>query len=54
MATIALVGIDASTAAMTVLTHTPDHAWQLQLLPQLMQVGGRGQDRAVGAGSGYR
>jgi hypothetical protein len=33
--TIALVGIDASNAAMVVLTHTTDHAWQLQLLPQL-------------------
>jgi hypothetical protein len=33
--TIALVGIDASNAAMLVLTHTTDHAWQRQLLPQL-------------------
>jgi hypothetical protein len=33
--TIALVGIDASNAAMLILTHTPDHAWQRQLLPQL-------------------
>jgi len=33
--TIALVGIDASNAAMLVLTHTADHAWQRQLLPQL-------------------
>lgn len=33
--TIALVGIDASNAAMLVLTHTTEHAWQLQLLPQL-------------------
>jgi hypothetical protein len=33
--TIALVGIDASNAAMLILTHTPDHTWQRQLLPQL-------------------
>jgi hypothetical protein len=33
--TIALVGIDASNAAMLILTHTADHAWQQQLLPQL-------------------
>jgi hypothetical protein len=33
--TIALVGIDASNGAMLVLTHTSDHAWQRQLLPQL-------------------
>jgi hypothetical protein len=33
--TIALVGIDASNAAMLVLTHSPDHAWQLSLLPHL-------------------
>ncbi len=33
--TIALVGIDASNAAMLILTHTADHAWQIQLLPQL-------------------
>ena len=33
--TIALVGIDASNAAMLILTHTTDHAWQRQLLPQL-------------------
>jgi hypothetical protein len=33
--TIGLVGIDASNAAMLVLTHSPDHAWQLSLLPQL-------------------
>jgi hypothetical protein len=36
--TIALVGIQASNAAMTVLTHTADHAWQLQLLPTLEQL----------------
>jgi len=33
--TIALVGIDASNAAMLILTHTSDHAWQRELLPQL-------------------
>jgi len=33
--TIALVGIDASNAAMLILTHTSDHAWQHSLLPQL-------------------
>ena len=33
--TIAMVGIEASDAAMLVLTHTRDHAWQESLLPQL-------------------
>ena len=33
--TIWLVGIDASNAAMLVLTHSADHAWQAKLLPQL-------------------
>ena len=33
--TIAMVGIDAPNAAMLVLTHTRDHAWQASLLPQL-------------------
>jgi hypothetical protein len=33
--TIAMVGIDASNAAMLVLTHTRDHAWQESLLPPL-------------------
>jgi hypothetical protein len=33
--TIALVGIEASNAAMLVLTHTADHDWQRSLLPQL-------------------
>jgi hypothetical protein len=32
---IALVGIDASNAAMLILTHAADHAWQLTLLPNL-------------------
>ena len=38
--TIALVGIDASNAAMLILTHTVDHAWQRQLLPQLQALAG--------------
>jgi hypothetical protein len=33
--TIALVGIEASNAAMLVLTHTRDKAWQAQMLPEL-------------------
>ncbi len=33
--TIALVGIDASNAAMLVLNHSADHGWQRELLPQL-------------------
>jgi hypothetical protein len=33
--TIAVVGIDASNAAMLILTHTRDHAWQASLLPAL-------------------
>jgi hypothetical protein len=33
--TIELVGIDASNAAMVILTHTADHAWQSSMLPQL-------------------
>jgi len=33
--TIALVGIDASNAAIVILTHTGDHAWQASLLPEL-------------------
>lgn len=36
--TIALVGIKASNAAMLILIHTADHAWQRQLLPQLEQL----------------
>jgi len=41
--TIALVGIQASNAAMTVLTHTADHAWQLHLLPTLEQLADAGK-----------
>jgi muconolactone delta-isomerase len=36
--TIWLVGIDASNAAMLVLTHSADHAWQAKLLPRLEQL----------------
>jgi hypothetical protein len=41
--TIALVGIQASNAAMTVLTHAADHAWQFQLLPSLEQLADAGK-----------
>lgn len=41
--TIALVGIEASNAAMLVLTHTADHAWQAKLLPQLEQLADSGR-----------
>ena len=41
--TIALVGIEASNAAMTVLTHSADHAWQLHLLPTLEQLADAGK-----------
>jgi uncharacterized protein DUF6624 len=41
--TIAMVGIEASNAAMTVLTHSADHAWQLQLLPTLEQLADAGK-----------
>jgi hypothetical protein len=33
--TIAMVGMEASNAAMLILTHTADHEWQRSLLPQL-------------------
>ncbi len=36
--TIGLVGLDASNAAMLVLTHTADHEWQRTLLPQLEEL----------------
>jgi hypothetical protein len=36
--TISMVGIDASNAAMLVLTHTRDHAWQVSMLPTLMNL----------------
>ena len=41
--TIALVGIDASNGAMLILTHTPDHAWQRELLPQLQTLAAAGK-----------
>ncbi len=36
--TISMVGIDASNAAMLVLTHTRDHSWQVSLLPGLVNL----------------
>lgn len=36
--TISLVGIDASNSAMLILTHTRDHDWQRQLLPELQML----------------
>jgi len=41
--TIALVGIDASNAAMLILTHATDLGWRQQILPQLQELadGGR-------------
>lgn len=41
--TITMVGIDASDAAMLILTHTADHAWQRQMLPQLEQLADAGK-----------
>jgi hypothetical protein len=41
--TIRLVGIDASNAAMLVLTHTADHDFQRTLLPQLEQLADQGR-----------
>ncbi len=41
--TISLVGIEASNAAMLILTHTADHDWQVQLLPQLEQLADAGK-----------
>lgn len=41
--TIALVGIDASNDAMLILTHTPDHAWRRQILPQLQTLADAGK-----------
>jgi hypothetical protein len=32
---IAMVGIEASNDAMNLLVHSPDHAWQLSLVPKL-------------------
>jgi hypothetical protein len=36
--TISLVGIDASNAATLILTHTRDHAWQVSLIPMLIDL----------------
>jgi hypothetical protein len=41
--TISLVGYDASNAAMLILAHTRDHAWQLSLLPQLEDLADTGK-----------
>ena len=41
--TITTVGIDASNAAMLILTHTRDHAWQLSLLPLLESLADQGR-----------
>lgn len=41
--TIAMVGMDASNDAMTVLTHTPDHAWQRSMLPGLEELAAKGK-----------
>lgn len=41
--TIALVGFEASNDAMAILTHTPDHAWQRSMLPQLERLAGEGK-----------
>jgi hypothetical protein len=41
--TIALVGVEASNDAMTILTHSPDHAWQASLLPRLEALSAEGK-----------
>jgi hypothetical protein len=41
--TLRLVGIDASNAAMLILTHTADHDFQRTLLPQLEQLADQGR-----------
>jgi hypothetical protein len=41
--TIALVGVEASNDAMTILTHSPDHAWQASLLPRLETLSAEGK-----------
>ena len=41
--TIHLVGIEASNAALLVLTHSPDHAFQHEILPQLEQLSDSGK-----------
>ena len=41
--TIHLVGIDASNAALLILTHSPDHAFQHEILPQLEELSDSGK-----------
>ena len=41
--TIHLVGMEASNAAMLVLTHSADHAWQRSLLPKLEALAAAGK-----------
>jgi hypothetical protein len=41
--TIAMVGFDASNDAMAMLTHTPDHAWRLSLVPRLEKLAAEGK-----------
>jgi hypothetical protein len=40
---IAMVGVDASNDAMAMLTHSPDHAWQLSLVPKLEKLAKEGK-----------
>ena len=40
---IAMVGYDASNDAMAMLTHSPDHAWQLSLVTKLEKLAGEGK-----------
>ncbi len=41
--TIAMVGVDASNGAMTMLTHTKDHVWQRSMLPKLEKLAAEGK-----------
>jgi hypothetical protein len=41
--TIAMVGVDASNGAMTMLTHTKDHVWQRSMLPRLEKLAAEGK-----------
>lgn len=41
--TIAMVGYEASNDAITMLTHTPDHAWQRSMLPRLEEFAAKGK-----------
>jgi hypothetical protein len=40
---IAMVGMDASNDAMNLLVHSPDHAWQLSLVPRLEKLAAEGK-----------